>query len=66
MWFVLSQSLADGLDEDGIVRGDANAVRLQQVTFDFEVKGRRESTEKIVSSSSEVRVGRSEVQKSQI
>ena len=31
MRFILGQSLAHGLDEDGVVRGDANAVRFLKI-----------------------------------
>ncbi len=48
MRFVLSQRFADGLDEDGVVRRDADAVGLEEVAFDFQVEGRRQRAKEVV------------------
>ena len=55
------QGLTDRLDEDRVVTRDTEAVGLQQVTLDLEVKSGCECTQEVVSGCPEVGVARSEV-----
>ena len=66
MRFVLSQRFADGLDEDGVVRRDADAVGLEEVAFDFQVEGRRQRAKEVVRGRPKVGVWRSEIQQSHV
>ena len=66
MRFVLCQGFADGLDEDGVVRRDADAVCLEQVAFDLQVEGRRQRAKKVVRGRPEVRIRRTEIQQGHV
>lgn len=43
-----SESFTDALDEDGVVGWDAETSRLQQLTFDLQVKGLGQGTQQVV------------------
>ena len=62
MWIISGQSLADGLDEDGVVGGDAEAARLQQVALDLEVEGGGESAKEVVGGGAQVGVAAAQVE----
>ena len=42
------ESLADGLDEDGVVAGDAEAVGLEQVALYLQIKGGGQRAQQVV------------------
>ena len=48
MGFIGSQGLTDGDDEDGVIGRYAKPRRLQQLTLNLEVKGRREGAQEVV------------------
>ena len=66
MRIIAGQGLTHGLDEDGVVGGDAEAAGLQQVALDLEVKGGGERTEEVVCGGAQVGVAAAQVEEGHV
>ena len=57
---------ADALNKDGIVGGYAEAVALEQLAVDAQVKGLRESAQEVVGGRAQIGIARAQVQESYV